>query len=80
VPKSPDVRRGALKVASVEDEMPMHEVDSLGFEAHDPVGLPARANLPNDTSPGPEVGQRLPDLELRYHTGRWVSFHEDRGN
>jgi hypothetical protein len=60
--------------------MPMHEVDSLGFEAPAPVGLPARANLPNDTSTGPEVGQRLPDFELRDHTGRWVRFHEDRGN
>jgi hypothetical protein len=58
--------------------MGFHERDELGFDAPAPVGHPGRAGLPPGVSPGPAVGERLPDFSLVDHTGRTVNFHEDR--
>ena len=59
--------------------MSFHERDALGFDAPAPVGHPGRAGLPAGTSPGPAVGERLPDFSLVDQTGRTVDFHRDRG-
>ncbi len=41
------------------------EFDELGWEAPAPVGHPGRAGLPEGHPTGPEIGERLPDFELR---------------
>jgi len=53
--------------------------DDHGFDAPAPVGHPVRASMPENTSTGPSVGERLPDFELPDSAGRVVRFHEDRG-
>ena len=58
--------------------MPFHERDHLGFDAPAPVGLPARASLPEGASTGPQIGERLPDFQLVDQRGRSVDFHADR--
>ncbi len=54
------------------------ERDELGFDAPAPLGHPGRLGLPEGHPTGPEVGDRLPDFELRDAHGRLVRFHEDR--
>ncbi|MFV2090696.1 MAG: hypothetical protein ACC642_08570, partial [Pseudomonadales bacterium] len=56
------------------------ERDSLGFDAPAPLGHPARAGLVEGLSPGPLVGERLPDFELPDAAGDLVRFHEHRGD
>lgn len=60
--------------------MSFHERDHLGFDAPAPLGHPGRANMPDDASTGPAVGDRLPDWVLTDHTGRAIDFHADRGD
>ncbi len=60
--------------------MSFHERDHLGFDAPAPVGHPARANMPDGTPTGPDIGERLPDWVLTDHTGRTIGFHADRGD
>lgn len=60
--------------------MHFFERDHLGFDAPAPLGHPGRANKPDGTPTGPEVGERLPDFVLHDHTGRRVDFHADRGD
>jgi hypothetical protein len=60
--------------------MAFHERDPLGFDAPAPLGYPARANKPEGTPTGPEIGERLPDFSLTDHTGRVVDFHADRAD
>ena len=55
------------------------ERDEFGFDAPAPVGHPARAGLPDGTSTGPEVGEKLPDFELPDAFGNPLRFHADRG-
>jgi len=60
--------------------MPFHERDQLGFDAPAPLGYSGRANKPDGTPTGPEIGERLPDFSLMDHTGRVVDFHADRAD
>ncbi len=54
--------------------------DELGFTAPLPVTHPQRVMPDEGFSTGPDVGARLPDFELRSHTGERVALHADRGD
>jgi len=56
------------------------ERDELGFDAPAPLGHPGRMGLPDGVSPGPGIGERLPDFTLPDAFGREVDFHADREN
>ena len=56
------------------------ERDALGFDAPAPLGHPGRKGLPEGVSPGPAVGERLPDFSLPDAFGHTIAFHADRGN
>lgn len=54
--------------------------DDFGFTAPLPVDHGQR-RIPAEGFPtGPEIGTRLPDIELESHTGERLALHEDRGD
>jgi len=59
--------------------MTKHTTDEYGFEAPAPLSFPGRRNMPVGHPTGPEVGERVPDFELRDQHGKLVDFHRDRG-
>ena len=54
------------------------ERDELGFDAPAPLGHPGRLGLPAGQSPGPSVGDLLPDFELPDAHGKRIRFQADR--
>jgi len=53
--------------------------DASGLAAPIPAHHGQRRPPGADFSPGPRVGERLPDFALRDASGRLVDFHVDRG-
>ena len=54
-------------------------LDQFGMVGPLPVSDGQRQPLDDESSTGPNVGERLPDFVLDSASGRRVSFHEDRG-
>ena len=55
------------------------ERDHHGFDAPGPLGHPGRAGLGAGRSPGPAIGEPLPDFRLPDAYGNEIGFHADRG-
>jgi hypothetical protein len=54
------------------------ERDKHGFDAPVALDHPGRRGLPPGQSPGPEVGEMLPDFVLPDASGNLIDFHRDR--